>query len=189
MTLNPQVDEDTDRGVFDGSVVAIEGGRVTSAREHTAGDDIGHHVQVRPYTMTESVPASVAVGQHGDTTIPEEGSRVLVGYRRDGMAVVLASEYGEDDDVPSFEPGERRVGHPASDSHVHFHTDGSIDVVGANGNSIELAEDGTVAVNGGDTNPVVDIEVETTEDADGHVTDVSLSVTRATDVLVPTNTS
>jgi len=137
---------------------------------------------VRPYSFSESVTASVTVGALGDVSLPVEGDHVLVGYRANGEKTIIGCLYQADASLPDVRPGERQLGHPASDTTVTFHDDGSLTITGENGNNIELASDGTVTINDGSTAPIVD--VSTSKDADGHVTDVS--VTRASDVFVPT---
>lgn len=183
MTLNPQADSPTEGNWWDDSFAAVEAAEVVNAKAHTGGDGVGHHVEVQPYSMQQSDVASVLTAQLGDTVIPEEGDHVLVAHRLDGRPVVLGAEYGSNDTVPDFQPGERRIGHPASDSHVRFKTDGSVEVVGANGNEITLNADGTITINDGTTAPVTDVSTQT--DADGHVTDVT--VTRADGILLPSN--
>jgi hypothetical protein len=178
--MNPFSDSDDDDWLAS-DIIALEEATVVTAKPHASGDDIGHHVEVKAYAQAESETASVAIGSLGSTAIPEEGDTVIVGHRRDGRPIVVAATYNDEDTVPEYEPGERRVGHPASNSYVRLKTDGSVVVNGENGNEIVLEADGTITLNGGSTAPVTD--VSTTTDADGHVTGVS--VTRADDVFVP----
>jgi hypothetical protein len=171
--MNPFASGDGDLNGF----VSVRTATVTSAQ---AND--GHDVRVSPFATEVSVPASVRVAQTGDVLVPEEGDTVYVGYRANGEVVILGARYDPEDSVPDYQPGERVVGHPASDTRIRFHSDGSLTVEGENGNTVELAADGSVIVNDGDTAPVTGVSTST--DGDGHVT--SVSVSRASDVLVPT---
>jgi hypothetical protein len=177
MTLNPQSST-----VRDERITGIEGGTVTIVKSHDPNsDDRSHVCWVSPDSFEGDVRAEILVPSHGTVTMPEEGDRVLVIHRRDDQPMILGERYEEFEDVPAYEPGERIVGHPASDSHVHFREDGSILVSGHNGNTIELQTDGTIVLNDGTNNPVTD--VSTTTDGDGHVT--SISLTKSSNVYVP----
>jgi len=167
--LNPFTDDG--RGSVTDSLLALEGGTVTQAPDHTPGDDVQHHVEVQLDMFEGAVIAEVLVDQRGDVAIPAEGDRVLVGFRVNGRPVVLGTRYGEGDDIPQYEAGERVIGHPETDSYVRLANDGTIYV----------ESDGEVVVNDGEARPIVD--VETSSDGDGHVT--SIDVTRADGVFVP----
>lgn len=180
--MNPHEDDERDSWRYP-DIERIEGGVVTTVNEHVQGDNIAHEVWVRPDSYDGDLPTEIIVTAKGDTSIPMEGQRVLVGHRTDARPIVLGQRYEEGDDVPPFKEGERRVGHPASDSYVRLLADGSMVVNGHNGNKIELKADGTVVINEGTTQPVTD--VSTTTDADGHVT--SISLTRADGVSLPSN--
>lgn len=179
--MNPQ-DDDSSRQYLQNEIIGIEGANVTDAPTHVSGDDVRHHVKVRPDTFDQSIPADVRISHQGDVCIPTEGSRVVIGYRPNGRALVLGGRYAQGDTIPPFEPGERIVGHPTTDSEVHLHNDGSVTVEGDSGNTIELGTDGTVTINDGNTAPVTNIE--TTKDADGDINDITLI--RADGVFVPT---
>lgn len=168
--MNPNSD-DGSQGWLDGQIIGVEGARVVTAPSHDAGDDVRHHVEVKPDTFDEPILADVRVGLTGDACIPTEGSRVTIAYRPSGRPHVVGTRYADGDDIPAYEAGERIIGHPLSNAHVRLASDGTVHVEG----------DGDVVVNGGGTRPVTD--VATTTDADGHVTDVS--VTRADGVFVP----
>ncbi len=178
--MNPNND-DSSRNWMDGEIIGLEGAEVTTAPSHTPDDDINHHIEVKPDTFNEPIPAEVKVEQKGDVSIPTEGSRVIVGYRVNGRPLVLGSRYAKEESVPEYEAGERVIGHPLSDAHIRLASDGSVRVEADNGNTIELESGGSVVVNDGNTQPVTD--VSTTSDTDGYVTNVSL--TRADGVFVP----
>jgi hypothetical protein len=179
--MNPHNDLD-DRSWFTGESASYEGAVVTSSPTHTTGDGVTHAVRVSPDTYNGSMEAEIPVTARGDTLIPEEGQRVFVVYRKNTEPLVVAQRYEEDGvEPPSFEPGERRIGHPASDSHVLLQPDGTIRIDGANGNTVELAANGDVIINSGSNNPITD--VSTTTDADGHVT--SVSTTTSDSIYLP----
>jgi len=119
--------------------------------------------------------------QVGDVSIPTEGSRVIIGYRVNARPLVLGSRYSANDTVPEYEPGERIIGHPTSNSYIHLDNDGGVHIVGENGNSVTMQSNGDVVINDGNTQPVTDVSTST--DADGHVT--SISLTRASGVYLP----
>ena len=113
------------------ALAGLEPMHVTRAKGHTSGDTVGHHIEVTPdlYQSTH-VTAEVLVTQRGDTYIPEEGERVFATRRTNGQPVVVGSRYGQEDDIPEFKPGERRIGHPPSDSHIRLKPDGTVRVAG-----------------------------------------------------------
>ncbi len=180
MGLNPTIREQ-DTTWKDNNTIGVEGAEVTRTQTHTQGDDVGHAVYVKPDTLDRDVLADVATAQTGDVYIPEEGSRVIIGYRVNERPIVLGQRYQIDDTIPEFEPGERVIGHPLSNSHIRLAKDGSITVKGDGGNTIELASDGSVTINGGSANPVTDVTTST--DADGHVT--SISLTKSSNIYIP----
>jgi len=163
------------------SIVGFDEATVITADTHTSSDEVGHEVTVEPDLIDGSEIAEVLFAQTGDITIPEEGDRVLIGYRIDAKPVVLGSRYPRDATIPEYEPGERRIGHPASDSYIMFHADGSVTIEDDSGTTVTLDANGDVTVNGGSTQPVTDVSTST--DGDGHVT--SISLTRADGVFVP----
>jgi len=178
--MNP-CDTDATTGRGSHAITSIRRGKVVAAP--SANPDTGpHDVDVLPYSFTESITASVAVDALGDVMVPTKDDQVLIGYRANGEKTIIGYLYDGETSLPDLLPGERQVGHPASDTTVTFHDDGSLTITGENDNNIELANDGTVTINDGSTAPIVD--VSTSKDADGHVTDVS--VARASDVFVPT---
>jgi hypothetical protein len=181
MTLNPQNDDNA--GYIDESIVGVEGAYVTETQPHDAGDDVDHAVEVVPETFSGPTVAEILVDLRGDVCVPTEGDWVLVAYRTNGRPVVLGTRYGDNDNIPEFEPGERVVGHPETDSYVRLANDGSILVEADDGTTIECTSDGDIVLNEGQTAPIVDIT--TTTDSDGHVT--SIDVTRADGVFVPSN--
>jgi len=121
------------------------------------------------------------VPQKGDVTIPDEGDDILVGARPDERLVMLGSRYTLEDSIPEYKPGERRIGHPITDSHIELQTDGTVHIENDTGTTVELQPDGSVVIDSGTNTPITDIQTQT--DAEGHVTDVS--VTRSSSVYLP----
>lgn len=184
MGLNPQ-NEQVSSPIDTSSVIGLEGATVIDTESHSEGDNIGHEVKIKPDTIDSTLTADVAVGLLGDVTIPEVGNRVIIGYRVSSSPIVLGTRYRDSETIPDFEPGERIIGHPASDNYIRLQNNGTIHVESGGGATVELQTDGDVVVNDGSTKPVTDVTVNTTTDADGHVTDVSLNITRTSDVFIP----
>lgn len=128
----------------------------------TSPSDAKHQVVVRTGRFEASIPCKVATTAKGDVNIPPVGAHVLIGYRGDDLPVVLAHYYANPDDVPSHEDGERIISHHASDT------------------EIALKPNGNIVIDGGGKGAIHD--VETTKDADGHVTDITLK--RRSDILI-----
>lgn len=164
-----------------GQNTAFEEATVFTVPTHTASDDVGHVIEVVSDTMDEPQIAEVPTPQSGDVCLPSEGDDVIIGYQTNGTAQVIGTQYENASNIPTFEEGERVVGHPASNAHVRFKVDGTVHIEGDAGNTVELQTDGTIVINGGTEQPVTD--VTTTKDADGHVT--SISLTHSPDVFVP----
>jgi hypothetical protein len=181
MGLNPTLQEQETKWK-DNSTIGVEGAEVTRTQAHTQGDEVGHSVYVKPDTLDRDILADVATTQTGDVCIPEAGSRVIIGYRVNERPIVLGQRYQIDDTIPDFEPGERVIGHPLSDSHIRLAKDGSITIKGDGGNTIELASDGSVTINGGSTKAIKNVEAGGTN-SEGGIT--SLDITRSSDVYIP----
>jgi len=181
MGLNPANDE-TNTDWKDENTIGAEGATVTQTKAHSKGDDVGHTIFVKPDTMEREIPADVGVSQTGDVEIPTEGSRVLIAYRVNERPTVLCQRYTPNDDLPEFEPGERVIGHPLSESHIRLAKDGSITIKGDGGNTIKLASDGSVTINDGSTKAIKDVQAGSTN-SEGGIT--SLDITRSNDVYLP----
>jgi hypothetical protein len=125
--MNPNTSDDATTQTPE-ALTGLEVMTVTDAREHNSGDNVGHHVEVQSNFFEESMIAAVRATQIGDVSIPAEGDSVLVGYRSSGQPVVLGSYYKQTDDLPEYKPGERRIGHPASDAYIRLKQDGTIHV-------------------------------------------------------------
>jgi len=160
---------------------SIMTGVVTSAPSHTAGDAIQHHVEVSPDFTDRSFPAQVGLGQQGDVCVPTEGTPVYLAMQPDERAIILGERYSEDDTIPDYEAGERRIGHPLTNSHIELQGDGAVHIENDNGTTVDIQPDGDVVIDGGTNNPVTN--VTTTTDSDGHVTDIQLI--RSNNVFVP----
>lgn len=141
MGLNPFIeDTDEDQQWKDSNVIGIEGAIVTQTKTNTASDDTAHAVKVIPDLVSSEIVADVAIGQTGDVCIPTEDSRVVIAYRENERPVVLGQRYTSEDTIPEFEPGERIIGHPLSDSYIKIDTEGKI------------------RINGGETGVVTDVD-------------------------------
>lgn len=196
--MNPNDTRERAQPWLDAEFVAFEGASVTDAPEHVDGDSVAHHVELTADHYEEPITAEVPVGLYGDVALPQEGDRVLAGYRRNGRAVVLGVRYQSPDDIPPYEAGERIVGHPTTASRVHLENDGTLTVHadsgsqvtidpegrvlvdGTNGNSVDLKTDGSVAVTGTAGNTV---ELPTSGDVvlNGGTTKPVTDVTTTTD--------
>jgi len=181
MGLNPANNNET-TSWKDEKRVGVEGAEVIRTSSHSKGDNVGHVVYVKPDLLDRTLPADVAVTQTGDITIPEEGSRVIIAFRPNERPVVLGQRYKQDDTIPEFEPGERVIGHPLSESHIRLAKDGSITIEGDGGNTIKLASDGSVTINDGSTQAIKDVQADGTN-SNGGIT--SLDITRSNDVYLP----
>jgi len=156
----------------------LDVGVVTSAPTQT--EDGQHHVTVAETRVPSDQPIPVVPPVHGDYYVPPEGVPVLVAYTDENDAIVRGSPVPEVQ-YQDIEPGERVLSHPLSTAAVRFRADGGIEVVGDAGNAVELDSDGTITINGGDTNPVTDVQIDSTNSNGGAT---SLSLTRATDVFL-----
>lgn len=181
MGLNPTKSK-TQKEWKDTSTIGLEGAEVTRTEKHTQGDNISHAVYVRPDTMEQDVIADVAISQTGDVEIPVEGSRVVIGYRPNGRPLVLDQRYNDGETIPDFEPGERIVGHPLSESYIKLAKDGSVTVEGDGGNTIQLQANGDVVINGGTTQAITDVSAGSTNSNNGIT---SLDITRSPSVYLP----
>lgn len=164
-----------------GPIRSITTGVVTSAPSHTAGDNIKHHVTVSPDFTESEFPAEVGIMAQGDVSVPTEGTPVYLAMQPDGRAIVLGERYNRDDTIPDYEAGQRRVGHPLTDSHIELQADGTVHIENDAGTTVELQPDGDVVIDGGTERPVTDVSTST--DADGHVTGITL--TRSSNVYIP----
>jgi len=151
--------------------MAVSKARVVASKGHP--DKNGFHtVRIRVYGDDATYVAPVTTPMFGCVWVPKAGTDVAVMFDEADKPWIIGSWYAidrvEDGDVdlPDYDPGDIRIGNE-SDSHV------------------TVKDDGRVIVNGGSTEPITDVTVNTTKDGDGHVTDVSLDITRTTDILVP----
>jgi len=164
------------------NTIGVESAEVKRVQSHTDSDDVKHTAFVQPDTLERTIPADVGVDHVGDVHIPTEGSRVIIAYRTNERPVVLRQRYTKEDKLPEFEPGERVIGHPLSESHIRLAKDGSITIEGDGGNTIKLASDGSVTINGGSTQAIKDVQADGTN-SNGGIT--SLDITRSNDVYLP----
>lgn len=167
---NPhQSSHDKSREAID--LVHFEEATVISAPSHSSGDEVKHAVTIKPAGKDVQFLAEVPVDAKGDVHIPEEGTDVLIGYRKASLPVVLSARYNVDDSIPAYDAGERRVGHSLSNANIFLDANGDITVKNDSGTTVTLS--GTdVILNGGTQGAITD--VTTTKDVDGHVTSISL---------------
>lgn len=140
--MNPHEDDERDSWRYP-DIERIEGGVVTTVNEHVKGDDVAHEVWVKPDSYEGDLTTEMVVGATGDVLMPEEGQRVLLAHRTDAKPIILAARYQEgkeNDDVPPFKEGERRIGHPTTDAHVRYRVDDTLVVASHHGNS-DLKDD------------------------------------------------
>lgn len=137
----------------------------------------------------QTTPSPLVVPVHGDAYAPPEGYDLLYGELLNGR-VALGAFDDNDTSHPPVEPGERVLSHPVSDSYVKFNADGSIDVYGDSSVTVDASGDvsitpsGDVNIGSASTQAITDVSLSTTTDADGHVTDVSLTVERSNSVYL-----
>lgn len=185
MSLNPQSSDDPIQWK-DKKRVGVESATVVRTKEHKDGDTVGHVCYVQPNTLDQTIPADVVVSHTGDVEIPTEGSRVLIAYRPNERAVVIGQRYQKSDTVPPYKPGERVVGHPATDSTIRLRNDGTIVMTGDSGNTVTLKSNGDIVINGGSTQAITDVTAKDTNSNDG-ITE--LEITRSPSVYLPDNTN
>jgi len=144
--MNPQDNTTTSHVQSPSALTGLEVMNVTNTREHKQGDNISHHVEIRSNFFKGSQIAPVAVSQLGDICIPQEEDRVLVGYRSSGQPIVLGTHYGEGDTLPAYKPGERRIGHPASNAYIRLQQNGEVRIESHEEATVLFRDDGSVAM-------------------------------------------
>lgn len=146
-------------------------GTVSTAKSASTGAEHSVTVQEEGVPADRRIPVVPTV--HGDFYVPPESAPVLVApFGQNDYAVVGAPVPATD--IPQIEPGERIISHPLSSANVKFNKDGSIDISG----------DAEVRINGGEQGAITDVEAVTETDADGHVTSVSLNITREDSIKI-----
>lgn len=199
-----------------GTPFSIGYGFVDEVFVHEAEDEYKHVARVQPHGKDTTFLAQMGVMADGDVHPPtlsaDNDVPVLYVTRGDRTPVIISLLYSNDNTVPEYEPGERRIGHALSDTHVFFDEDGNLLIHGDE--DVSVTADGDVSFDGdGDTTVsttgTVTIEsdsgatvtiqddgtvsinggskgvihdVTTTTDADGHVTSISLE--RRDDILI-----
>lgn len=144
--MNPDYDSTPSHTQSPAALAGLEVMDVTGAREHKLGDSISHHVEVQSNFFKESMVAPVAVTQVGDIYIPQEGDRVLVGYRSSGQPIVLGTHYNGGYTLPEYKPGERRIGHPASNAFIRLKQNGEVRIESHEEAVILFRDNGSVAM-------------------------------------------
>lgn len=151
-----------------------------------------HAIAAQPITstgteQTKSTGENVAVTvpEHGDVAMPSVGDLVVLASFRADTKIVLGTFYDDAGDIPSVVEGERVISHDDSDTTIRLKPNGDVEIDAENnvivdGGDVEINPDGAVKIDGGGTNVVTD--VETTKDADGHVTDITIVRAQSTEV-------
>lgn len=145
----------------------LEEGIVLSTSE--TNSNLSEHTVKVATPSSGQIEAEVLVGAGGDFYLPPVESRVTIAYFRNDTPAVIGCEY-KDLDIERLPGGERRIGHPTTNSHILLSNDGSITIELDDGTTVTL-NNSTLTLNGGSTPVVTDINV--TKDADGYVTDVT----------------
>ena len=131
-----------------------------------------HIVEVKPEGFDTAFPAELPVEMVGDAHVPTENAKVLLGLKSTGGLTVITQRYGgQPNQIPSYEAGERVIGHPLSDTQIRLDVNGDAHIRHESGMTVTVDASG-VHVNGGTKNAVSDIT--TTKNADGYVTDVDV---------------
>lgn len=146
-------------------------GTVTSASKAT--DKAGYNVTVQESSVPSDQTLPIVPTVHGDFYVPPEGTPVSIAPRGENNYAVVGAPIPAVS-TPDLEPGERIISHPISGANVKFNEDGSIDIRG----------DADVTINGGTEGAITDVEAVTETDADGHVTSVSLNITREDSIKI-----
>ncbi len=178
MGLNPTTETTSER--FN-DIIGLAEATVTDTETHTQGDGNGHYVLVEGDMFEGQEYAEVLATQKGDTNVPTQGDGVIVGYRRNGEAIILGVRYSFDETVPDFVPGERRISAAETDSNVTIAPDGTITLT-AHGTTVEIDTNGDVIIDGGSTQAITDVSAANTND-NGGIT--SLNITRSPTVYLP----
>jgi hypothetical protein len=168
MTLNPNANaNERERRAVNRSV--LRSGYVTGVN-----DDNNNLINVQPVAEVNEVPMRTLIKSTGDIYIPDESANLRVVYAETQAEypLILGFAYTSDDDVPVYRTGERRISHTKTDTDIHFDEDGNVTVDVEGGAVLEVKENGDVVINGGSKGAIYDID--TTKDAEGHVTDITL---------------
>lgn len=168
--------------------------RVTDVEPHTSPDDFTNHrvdVETPPGNPIQSYQ-DVSVGQPGDGTIhvPEVDQLVVIDFFKGNgeEPYVVKSVYGTADRhrAPMGNPGVIR--YKRGDKYFEMHPDGDwVRLAQKSGDMsapdtvVEINDNG-ISIGGNGDGAIVDITANTTKDADGHVTDVTLDITRSSEV-------
>lgn len=146
MPLNPNSTNETTQWK-DKSRVGVESATVIRTKENTDSENVSHVCYVKPSTLNKTIPADVLVSLIGDAQIPTEGSRVLISYRTNERAVVIGQRYKDGNPEPEYDPGERVIGHPETNSTIRLNNDGSVSIKNEQGivrSTITLGSEGTI---------------------------------------------
>jgi hypothetical protein len=141
-------------------------------------------VRVRPFSTSDTsekpFAAKYTVDSYGDINQPQTNDLCVVGYSRTTDPIILGFWYAERD-APDHEIDERVIGHRQSNATIRFKGDGSV-VVSNDSTTVEVASDGTVVVNDGESPVVTDVTAASTN-SNGGITE--LDVTYSDDLYVP----
>lgn len=165
--------------------------KVISVPSHDAGDENKHLVKCAPLGTDTTVTAAMSVTQKGDVSPPtaDANTFVLLGHLTSERPVILDTLYVNENDVPQYDAGERKIGHPLSDANIFFDDDGNVRVENDAGTQVVIegrnvyidAPKGKVVLGDkdGTSKPVArkgdPVSVDTTS-GDGSITDGSTDV-------------
>ncbi len=122
---------------------------IEKTEPHTKGEDKNKHIVKVRNKDEEIIDCQVATTHHGSVYIPPEDSQVLIGYREDQIPVVLHSLYPfkeDEDNVPSYEVGEVKIGHPISGAEIYLNKNGELKIQDDHNNRIDTYQDGKIAI-------------------------------------------
>lgn len=125
-------------------------------------------VRVAP---SNHVRCDVFTPTSGDSWLPTVGETAIVARRRSGRPLLLGTVGGD----RTVQSGERIIGHDGSTAHLRFRSDGVIEVV-PDGQSTPTVTIDSEGLHFADEQVVTNIETST--DADGHVTSIDVQYTQ-----------
>lgn len=138
---NSEAQESARQSLFDFALV-------TDVESHTTGEDENKHlIECEPVGKTTTVTAQMTVAQKGDVNLPtaDGNTYVILGRFTSDRPIVLDVLYINENAVPSYEPGERRIGHPLTDSNITYDVNGNITITTDSGESV-TAGGGDIAI-------------------------------------------
>lgn len=148
--------------------------KVVQAASHDRDDPDAkgyHTARVRVYGESSTQVAPILTSMAGDAHVPPVGSDVAVIYGPNEKPWIIGFWYAvnEDREPPNYQPGERVIGHPDTESSIRIRKDGHIRII-TEGNSAVDIDHQTASVNMSGSNQTIEsnttekIEFDTVED-------------------------